>query len=83
MSRQNGYMVKITGFLPVPKGDIDAQIDALTAIKGSDVNALLALCKDTKSETSMTSREVDEAGNPLPRKPRKPRTVPANKRKAA
>lgn len=79
MSRQQGYTVKITGFLPAAKGDIDAQIAALNAIKGNDVNALLALCKGTKSETAMTSREVDAEGNPLPKKPRQPRAKKADK----
>lgn len=79
--RQQGYSVKISAFLPIPKDDIDAQIAALTAIKGNDVNALLSLCRDVKSETTLRSREVDADGNVVPRKPRAPRT--ASRKKAA
>lgn len=62
--RQQGYAVKITGFLPVDKSDLAAQkkaIDALTeaSAKGGDVGALLDLCSGVVVEQKLTSRVVD------------------------
>lgn len=71
--RQQGYAVKITGFLPVDKSDLGAQIGALTAIQSGDTAAILAMCKNVSFEQNLTSREVDSAGNPLPKKLRQPR----------
>ena len=62
--RQQGYAVKITGFLPVDKSDLAAQkaaIDALTEAtkKGGDVGALLDLCVSVEIEQKLTSRVTD------------------------
>lgn len=61
--RQQGYAVKITGFLPVDKSDLAAQkkaIDALTEAtsKGGDVGALIDLLSNVEFEQKLTSRVI-------------------------
>ena len=62
--RQQGYSVKITGFLPVDKSDLAAQkkaIDALTEAsgEGGDVGALIDMLADVTFEQKLTSRVTD------------------------
>ncbi len=61
--RQQGYAVKITGFLPVDKSDLAAQkkaIDALTAaVDRHDIAGLVALLSGVEIEQKLTSRVTD------------------------
>ncbi len=62
--RQQGYAVKITGFLPVDKSDLAAQkkaIDALTvaSAKGGNIGGLIDLLSDVAFEQKLTSRAVN------------------------
>ena len=71
--RQQGYAVTIRGFLPVDKTSLASQKAAIDVLTENIYGNILGLCRDTAVEHNFTSREVDEAGNPAPKKPRQPR----------
>lgn len=60
--RQQGYAVKITGFLPVDKSDLKSQkaaIDALTEAGDGDPAELIKLLQGVELEHKLTSRQAD------------------------
>ncbi len=63
MSRQSGYRVTLTGWITFAKGDLDAQHDAITAIRaGTTAPATLAgKLGHVKIETRQSSFDPDEA----------------------
>lgn len=80
--RQQGYRVTITGFLPVDMKDVQSQLSALTALAGGDPGWLVDHCESVSINHRQTSREIDDAGNPVPRAPRKPRASKTGKKGA-
>lgn len=83
MSRETGYRVTITGFLSIgDKNDLMLQKKALDYLTGP-LDQLVAGLTNVEIEPRMMTREIDEAGNPVPRAPRKPRAARATGRKAA
>lgn len=76
--REHGYRVTITGFLPVDPKNLLSQKAALDALTGGYADLVPAM-KNVTIDQRMTSREIDEAGNPVPRGPRKPRAAKGKK----
>lgn len=74
MSRVQGYLVKITGFLPVDKSDLQAQATTINALAaamkpGGDVGALVKTLVGVEIEQKLTSRSVEEPATVAPAKP--------------
>ncbi len=62
--RQQGYAVKITGFLPVDKSDLDSAGEAIDALKNAisegDIGDLIKLLGSSITvEQKLTSRVTD------------------------
>lgn len=76
MPRQDAYKVTITGWLPIKKSDLKSQKEALDALTGP-VSDMVAKLHHVDVQPKMTSREIDDAGQPVPKKPRKPRAAKA------
>lgn len=57
--RQQGYAVKITGFLPVDKSDLEAQKKAIDALLANDPAKVLAVLTSVAIEHKLTSRVTD------------------------
>lgn len=72
--RQQGYLVKITGFLPVDKSDLQAQAATINALAaalkpGGDIGALVKTLTGVEIEQKLTSRVVEEPAAVEPVKP--------------
>lgn len=62
--RQQGYAVKITGFLPVDKSDLASAAKSINALSeatkpGGDVGSLIKQMSGVEIEQKLTSRVVD------------------------
>lgn len=63
MSRQSGYAVKITGFMPMDKSNLQEQKKVIDALATGDAKSIIEQCSGVMVEQKLTSRVVGDDGN--------------------
>jgi hypothetical protein len=67
--RTGGYAITIKGFIPIAKGNLDAQIEVASALKtalgSQDISSVSELLTNVKIEATQVSRMVDDGQTDL------------------